>query len=175
MKAAVLHTFGQPPRFESIPDPLPNDDEVVVRVAAAALNPSTRLLASGRHYASPQQLPAVCGVEGVGRLEDGSRVFFAVRRAAQWFHVPANCRSASVLLASARRDRRRCRRCAAEPRVVVMAAADNHRPTFSRRECAGPWRHRSCGSTRNSNRETSGRRCRTDRFPRPGSRPTIQR
>jgi NADPH:quinone reductase-like Zn-dependent oxidoreductase len=81
MNAAVLHTFDQPPRFESIPEPIPTDNEVLVHVAAAALNPSTRLLASGKHYASPQQLPVTCGVEGVGRLDDGTRVFFGVRRA----------------------------------------------------------------------------------------------
>lgn len=81
MNAAVLHSFGQPPRYESIPDPIPTDDEVLVNVAAAALNPSTKLLASGSHYASPQQLPVTCGVEGVGRLDTGARVFFAVLRA----------------------------------------------------------------------------------------------
>jgi NADPH:quinone reductase-like Zn-dependent oxidoreductase len=81
MDAAVLHRFGQPPHFEPTPDPVANGDEVLVHVTAAALNPSTRLLASGRHYASPQQLPVVCGVEGVGRLDDGTRVFFGVRRA----------------------------------------------------------------------------------------------
>jgi NADPH:quinone reductase-like Zn-dependent oxidoreductase len=81
MKAAVLHSFGQPPRYESFAEPTPSDDEVRVHVTAAALNPSTRLLASGQHYASPKQLPVVCGVEGVGRLDDGTRVFFGVRRA----------------------------------------------------------------------------------------------
>src|SRR5271157_1460710 len=81
MNAAVLHSFGQPPRFESFAEPTPTEVEVLVHVSAAALNPSTRLLASGQHYASPQQLPAVCGVEGVGRLDNGTRVFFGVRRA----------------------------------------------------------------------------------------------
>ena len=81
MNAAVLHSFGQPPWHESIPDPAPKEDEVLVHVAAAALNPSTKLLASGSHYASPQQLPVTCGVEGVGRLDSGSRVFFVVQRA----------------------------------------------------------------------------------------------
>jgi len=81
MNAAVLHSFGQPPRYESIPEPVPTEDELLVHVAAAALNPSTKLLASGNHYASPKQLPVTCGVEGVGRLVTGSRVFFAVLRA----------------------------------------------------------------------------------------------
>jgi NADPH:quinone reductase-like Zn-dependent oxidoreductase len=81
MNAAVLHSFGQPPRFESFAEPTPIDGEVLVHVTAAALNPSTKLLASGQHYASPQQLPFVCGVEGLGQLDDGTRVFFGVRRA----------------------------------------------------------------------------------------------
>jgi NADPH:quinone reductase-like Zn-dependent oxidoreductase len=80
MNAAVVHSFDLPPHFESFAEPAPSGDEVLVHVTAAALNPSTRLLASGRHYASPQQLPVICGVEGVGRLDDGTRVFFGVRR-----------------------------------------------------------------------------------------------
>ena len=80
MNAAVLRQFGETPRYEPFDEPVPNNEEVLVHVAAAALNPSTKLMASGQHYASPQQLPAVCGVEGVGRLEDGTRVFFGVRR-----------------------------------------------------------------------------------------------
>jgi NADPH:quinone reductase-like Zn-dependent oxidoreductase len=80
MNAAVVHSFDHPPRFESFAEPALIEDEVCVHVSAAALNPSTRLLAGGRHYASPQQLPFVCGVEGVGRLDDDSRVFFGVRR-----------------------------------------------------------------------------------------------
>ena len=80
MNAAVLRSVDRPPHFESFDEPVPVEGEVLVGVKAAALNPSTRVLASGQHYASPQQLPAVVGVEGVGRLEDGSRVFFGVRR-----------------------------------------------------------------------------------------------
>lgn len=80
MQAAVLYEYGKPPRFQSFPDPTVSDDEVLVHVSAAALNPSTRVLASGKHYASPSELPVVCGVEGVGRLDDGRRVFFGVLR-----------------------------------------------------------------------------------------------
>jgi len=80
MNAAVLWRFGETPRSESFAEPVANGGEVIVHVAAAALNPSTKLLASGQHYASPKQLPVVCGVEGVGRLDDGTRVFFGVRR-----------------------------------------------------------------------------------------------
>jgi len=51
-------------------------DEAVVRVRAASLKAIDRQLASGSHYASPRELPVVCGTDGVGELEDGSRVFF---------------------------------------------------------------------------------------------------
>ena len=80
MQAAVLHNFGEAPQFEDVPEPIPVEGEVLVHIAAAALNPSTKLMAAGQHYASPKQLPVVCGVEGVGRLDDGTRVFFGVRR-----------------------------------------------------------------------------------------------
>lgn len=76
MQAAVLHEFGKPPRFQPFPEPTVEANEVLVHVSAAALNPSTRLFASGKHYASPAELPVICGVEGLGRLDDGARVFF---------------------------------------------------------------------------------------------------
>jgi NADPH:quinone reductase-like Zn-dependent oxidoreductase len=38
-------------------------------------------LASGTHYGSTGELPFVPGLDGVGRLEDGSRVFFGMARA----------------------------------------------------------------------------------------------
>jgi NADPH:quinone reductase-like Zn-dependent oxidoreductase len=76
MNAAVLHTIGKLPRFEPFPDPRPGEGEVVVHVRAAALKPVDKQLASGSHYASPRQLPVVCGADGVGQLDDGTRVFF---------------------------------------------------------------------------------------------------
>jgi NADPH2:quinone reductase len=75
MYAAVLHELGQPPRFEEYPDPVPGDGEVLVDMTAVALHPVDRLIASGRHYASPDRLPVVCGVDGVGRLPDGTPVY----------------------------------------------------------------------------------------------------
>jgi NADPH:quinone reductase-like Zn-dependent oxidoreductase len=76
MKAAVLRELGKPPRFEDFADPTAGKDEAVVRVRAASLKAIDRQLASGSHYASPRELPVVCGTDGVGELEDGSRVFF---------------------------------------------------------------------------------------------------
>lgn len=76
MDAAVLHSLGQAPRLESFPEPVASEGEVIVQVRAAALKPVEKQLASGTHYASPRQLPVVCGVDGVGNLPDGKRVFF---------------------------------------------------------------------------------------------------
>jgi NADPH:quinone reductase-like Zn-dependent oxidoreductase len=76
MKAAVLHELGQPPRFEDFANPTAGQDEALVRVRAASLKMVDKQLASGSHYASPRQLPVICGADGLGILEDGTRVFF---------------------------------------------------------------------------------------------------
>ncbi|MFL6438451.1 MAG: zinc-binding alcohol dehydrogenase family protein [Terriglobales bacterium] len=76
MDAAVLHVLGEVPRHEQFPDPSPRENEVIVDVHAASLKPIDKQLASGSHYASPRELPVVCGSDGVGHLSDGKRVFF---------------------------------------------------------------------------------------------------
>ncbi len=76
MNAAVLRSLGKPPRYEPFPDPVPREGEVIVQVRAASLKPVDKQLASGWHFASPRELPVVCGTDGIGRLNDGTRVFF---------------------------------------------------------------------------------------------------
>jgi NADPH2:quinone reductase len=80
MHAAVLHALGEPPRFAEFPDPTPGEGEVLINVAAAALKPVDKQMAAGTHYASPREFPVVCGIDGVGRLADGTRVFFGGAR-----------------------------------------------------------------------------------------------
>ncbi|HYX68020.1 MAG TPA: zinc-binding alcohol dehydrogenase family protein [Terriglobales bacterium] len=80
MHAAVLHALGKPPRFEEFPDPTPGEGEVLIHVSAAALKPVDKQMAAGTHYASPREFPVVCGMDGVGRLEDGTRAFFGGAR-----------------------------------------------------------------------------------------------
>lgn len=75
MKAAVLRALGKPPRFEEFPDPEASEGEVIVHVKAASLKNIDKMMASGSHYDSPTELPVVCGIDGVGILEDGTRVF----------------------------------------------------------------------------------------------------
>jgi NADPH:quinone reductase-like Zn-dependent oxidoreductase len=81
MDAAVLRKLGEPPRCEQFPEPIAGEGEVIVEVQAASLKPIDKQLAGGSHYASPRELPVVCGSDGVGRLSDGQRVFFGGPRA----------------------------------------------------------------------------------------------
>lgn len=76
MQAAVVHSFDQSPRYEEFAEPAPSSDELLVHVRAAALHPIVRALAAGQHYGSSGHLPLIPGVDGVGTLDDGSRVFF---------------------------------------------------------------------------------------------------
>ncbi len=78
MYAAVLHALGTAPRYGEFSEPVINDAnaEALVHVHAASLTPVDKQLASGSHYASPRELPCVCGLDGVGHLGDGQRVFF---------------------------------------------------------------------------------------------------
>jgi len=76
MDAAVVHKLGNPPRCEQFPEPVAGANEVVVHVLAASLKPVDKQIVAGSHYASPRVLPFICGMDGVGRLESGERVFF---------------------------------------------------------------------------------------------------
>jgi NADPH2:quinone reductase len=75
MKAAVLRAFGHTPRCEDFADPHPAEGEVLVRVKAASLKNVDKMIASGSHYDRLPDLPCVCGIDGVGLLDDGTRVY----------------------------------------------------------------------------------------------------
>lgn len=80
MKAAVVHAFDQPPKLGDIAAPAALDGEVLVSTRAAALSQLVRAQASGKHYSSGKILPMVPGVDGIGLLADGRRVYFAFPR-----------------------------------------------------------------------------------------------
>jgi NADPH:quinone reductase-like Zn-dependent oxidoreductase len=80
MKAAVLEKLGEAPRYAEFADPVAGAEEALVRVRAASLKNVERQQAAGTHYASPREFPVVCGMDGVGLLEDGTRVFFGGAR-----------------------------------------------------------------------------------------------
>jgi NADPH:quinone reductase-like Zn-dependent oxidoreductase len=81
MKAAIVVEAGQPPLYRDFLEPVPAEGELSVTVRAAALSNLVRSRASGLHYSSSGQLPFVVGIDGVGHLGDGRRVYFLFPRA----------------------------------------------------------------------------------------------
>jgi len=99
MHAAVVHAFDAPPRYTTFADPIAAEGEKLVSVSAAGLHPIVKALAKGTHYGSSGELPLIAGVDGVGKLEDGTRVYFGIARspfgtfaeralAASWMCLP---------------------------------------------------------------------------------------
>ena len=78
MKAAVIYERGDMPQCTDFPEPaVQNDDEVLITVKAAAIKHFDKGRASGKHYSADtnKQNATVIGGDGVGLLEDGTRVF----------------------------------------------------------------------------------------------------
>jgi NADPH:quinone reductase-like Zn-dependent oxidoreductase len=76
MKAAVVLGVGQTPVYREFQEPEANGARIAV--TAAAMSPVVKGRASGTHYSSGHQFPFIAGIDGVGRLEDGRRVYFAM-------------------------------------------------------------------------------------------------
>lgn len=88
MKAIRVHEFGSPEvmRLEEVSDPLAGSDQVVVRVAAAGVNPVDTYIRTGQHSVKPA-LPYTPGMDAAGvveavgmnvrRLSVGDRVYTA--------------------------------------------------------------------------------------------------
>jgi NADPH:quinone reductase-like Zn-dependent oxidoreductase len=88
MKAIVVHQYGGPEvlKFEDYPDPVPGPNDVLVRVAAASVNPIDYKRRAGlTKDFYPMQFPSLIGVDvsgsvlkigpGVGDFSIGDRVF----------------------------------------------------------------------------------------------------
>ena len=80
MKAAVIEALGAAPRYADFAEPDVQAGEEIVAVEVASVKQLDRAIAAGTHYSSPKVLPVACGTDGVGRLADGTRAFFAVNR-----------------------------------------------------------------------------------------------
>jgi NADPH2:quinone reductase len=79
MKAAVIYKFGDTPRYEEFPDPVPSQGDSIIHVKAVVLENFDKVTVAGTHYASKAQypvFPAIVGHNGVGVLEDGTLVAF---------------------------------------------------------------------------------------------------
>ena len=70
MKAIRVHDFGAPDvlRLESVPDPKPGPNDVLVRLHAAGVNPVDTYIRAGT-YARKPSLPFIPGSDGAGTVE----------------------------------------------------------------------------------------------------------
>jgi NADPH:quinone reductase-like Zn-dependent oxidoreductase len=80
VKAAIITIPGSTPVFADFDDPVARVGEELIFVTASALSQVTKSRASGSHHTSPGSLPAVVGIDGVGRTPDGRRVYFMLPR-----------------------------------------------------------------------------------------------
>jgi NADPH:quinone reductase-like Zn-dependent oxidoreductase len=80
MKAAVVNVLGQSPKYQDFADPVAGEGESIVEIRAAGLHPVVKAIASGQHYSSSGQIPAIPGIDGVGALEDGSMAYCLAAR-----------------------------------------------------------------------------------------------
>lgn len=79
MKAAVVFEKESTPQYADFPAPeISNEKEVLVAVKAASIKNLDKARASGKHYSTENEVhqPTVVGSDGVGMLEDGTKVYF---------------------------------------------------------------------------------------------------
>lgn len=76
MKAAIVREAGQTPVYAEFTEPVAAAGENRISVTAAALSPVVKTRASGAHYSVSSGYPFGVGIDGVGRLDNGRRVYF---------------------------------------------------------------------------------------------------
>jgi hypothetical protein len=74
MRAAVIDSLERGRRFA---EPIVAEGETLIEVTAAGLHPIVRMLTSGEHYGSQARPPVIPGIDGTGRAQDGTRVYFS--------------------------------------------------------------------------------------------------
>ena len=79
MKAAVLYKAGETPQYENFTEPVPQENELLIQVKAASIKNLDKGRAKGVHYDQHEKFPVVVGVDGVGVLADGVRVYAGSR------------------------------------------------------------------------------------------------
>lgn len=79
MKAAVVFEKGQIPQYADFAEPKGiQENEVLVSVKAASIKNLDKARAGGKHYSTENKThqPTIVGSDGVGYLENGSKVYF---------------------------------------------------------------------------------------------------
>lgn len=81
MRAAIVKEKGAIPVIGHFDFPIATDGQVLINVSATALSRVSKFRSMGMHYSSEINFPIVAGIDGVGTLEDGTRVYFALPKA----------------------------------------------------------------------------------------------
>lgn len=81
MKAAIVTEARKTPVYGEFKEPVAARGENRIAVTAAALSHLVKARASGTHYSSSGDLPFVVGVDGIGKLDNGKRVYFLLPKA----------------------------------------------------------------------------------------------
>src|SRR5260370_23415708 len=77
MKAVVIHEYGGPEvlKYEDIPRPEPKDDQLLIRVIAAGVNPVDGMIRSGMFANENRAFPIILGGDVAGVVEKvGSKI-----------------------------------------------------------------------------------------------------
>jgi len=69
MRAVTVSRFGQLPRVVEVTTPVAGPGQVLIKLAAASINPMDAKLASGEWRPAPVTFPMVLGVDGAGLVE----------------------------------------------------------------------------------------------------------
>ena len=77
MKAAVVFDLAEGPVWADFIEPQPAPGQTLIDIRAAAMSHVVKARASGSHYSFDGNLPFVPGIDGVGTLPNGQRVYFA--------------------------------------------------------------------------------------------------
>ena len=78
MKAAIVNGPDQTPVYGEFDEPKAQAGHELITVTASALSQFTKSRTSGAHYSADGAFPAVAGSDGVGRTQDGRRVYFVL-------------------------------------------------------------------------------------------------
>lgn len=78
MKAALVKNKGTIPVLGHMDSPIVTDGHVLINVTATALSRVSKFRSMGMHYSSEGNFPIVAGIDGIGTLENGARVYFAL-------------------------------------------------------------------------------------------------
>ena len=65
-QALVIDEYGGEVQVKSVPRPKAEKGQLLIEVEASTINPSDLIFLDGRYF--KRALPAVCGIEGTGRV-----------------------------------------------------------------------------------------------------------